>query len=163
VAKGTAVVNLFPVTEDERVTAMVALTDFTPDCFLTMATAQGEIKKTAAEHFAAVRSSGLIAMDLAKGDELVATCLGQDNDDVILMTQKGKSIRFPVASLRASSRLSGGVRGIRLGSGDGVVSLDRADLEGYLLVVTSGGHGKLTPIKEYPRQHRAGGGPKWSP
>ncbi|MFQ5997127.1 MAG: DNA gyrase subunit A [Dehalococcoidales bacterium] len=158
VAKGTAVVNLFPVTEGERVTAMVAVTDFSSDTCLLMATIQGEIKKTAVENFASVRSSGLIAMDLAEGDELVAACLATDRNDVILVTQKGQSIKFAVASLRASSRTSGGVRAIRLASGDRVVSMDKAEADAYLLVVTSGGFGKLTPITQYPRQHRAGGG-----
>ena len=158
VAKGMAVVNLFPVIEGERVTAMVAVTDFVPDTYMLMATTRGEIKKTAVDKFAAVRSSGLIAMDLAEGDELVAACLAIDRDDVILVTQKGQSIKFAVARLRASSRTSGGVRAIRLASGDRVVSMDKAEVEAFLLVVTSGGFGKLTPIKQYPRQHRAGGG-----
>jgi len=160
VAKGMAVINLFPVTEGERVTAMVDVTDFTPDTYMLMATSQGEIKKTAVDNFASVRSSGLIAMDLAKGDELVATCLATDQDDIIFVTQKGQSIRFAVASLRASSRTSGGVRAIRLTSGDNVVSMDRAEVDACLLVVTTGGFGKLTPISDYPRQHRAGGGVK---
>ncbi|TET66216.1 MAG: DNA gyrase subunit A [Dehalococcoidia bacterium] len=158
VAKGTAVVNLFPVIEGERVTAMVAVTDFVPDTYMLMATTRGEIKKTAVDKFAAVRSSGLIAMDLAEGDELVAARLATDRDDVILVTQKGQSIKFAVARLRASSRTSGGVRAIRLASGDRVVSMDKAEVDAFLLVVTSGGFGKLTPIKQYPRQHRAGGG-----
>jgi DNA gyrase subunit A len=160
VARGTAVINLFPVAEDERVTTVVTVTDFAPGTYLLLATAQGEIKKTAVENFASVRSSGLIAMDLAPGDELVASCLATDQDDVLLVTQKGQSIRFPVASLRASSRTSGGVRAIRLASGDRVVSMDKAEPEAFLLVVTSGGFGKLTPVKQYPRQHRAGSGVK---
>jgi len=158
VAKGMAVVNLFPVTEEERVTAMVAVTDFTPDTYMLMATTGGEIKKTAVDNFASVRSSGLIAMDLAERDELVAACLATDQDEVILVTQKGQSIRFSVSSLRASSRTSGGVRAIRLAPGDHVVSMDKAEVDAFLLVVTGGGFGKLTPIKQYPRQHRAGGG-----
>ncbi|MFC1915673.1 DNA gyrase subunit A [Chloroflexota bacterium] len=158
VAKGTAVVNLFPVIERERVTAMVPVTDFTSGTYMLMATTGGEIKKTAVEHFASVRSSGLIAMDLAEGDELVASCLATDRDDVILVTQNGQSIRFGIAALRASSRTSGGVRAIRLASGDRVVSMGKAEGDAFLLVVTTGGCGKLTPIGQYPRQHRAGGG-----
>ena len=158
VAKGVAVINLFPVTEGERVTAMVAVTDFVPDTYMLMATAQGEIKKTAVDNFASVRSSGLIAVDLEPKDELVATGLATDPDDVLLVTQKGQSIRFAVASLRASSRTSGGVRAIRLAAGDRVVRMDKAEVDAFLLVVTTGGFGKLTPIKQYPRQHRGGGG-----
>ena len=157
-AKGTALINLFPVVEDERVTAMVSVPDFRPGAYLVMATCRGEIKKTAVDSFASVRSSGLIAMDLEAGDELVAACLATDQDDVILVTQKGQSISFAVSELRASSRTSGGVCGIRLAPDDQVVSMDIAYPDAFLLVVTSGGFGKLTPVGNYPRQHRAGGG-----
>ena len=158
VGKGTAVINLFPVADGERVTAMLAMTDFKPDAYLLMATDRGEIKKTALDKFAYVRSSGLIAMDLEEGDELVAACSAADQDDVILVTQEGKSVRFGVSGLRASSRTSGGVCGIRLASGDQVVSMDIVYPNAFLLVVTSGGYGKLTPISDYPRQRRAGSG-----
>ena len=158
VAKGMAVINLFPVAEGERVTAMVAVTDFVPDTYMLMATHQGEIKKTAVDKFASVRSSGLIAMDLEQGDELVAACLATDQDAIIFVTQKGQSIRFAVSSVRASSRTSGGVRAIRLAPGDHVVGMDKAEEGACLLVVTTGGFGKLTSISQYPRQHRAGSG-----
>jgi len=157
-AKGTAVVNLFPVVEGERVTAMVGVADFNRGNFLVMATCGGEVKKTAVEKFTAVRSSGLIAMDLAPGDELCAAQLANNEEDVVLVTEKGQSIRFPVAELRASSRTSGGVRGVRLAAGDRVVSLDTIYPDAFLLVVTTNGCGKLTPVDDYPRQHRAGGG-----
>jgi DNA gyrase subunit A len=97
-------------------------------------------------------------MDLAPGDELVSVCVANDRDDVILVTQKGQSIRFAVSSLRTASRTSGGVRAIRMVKGDNVVSIDRVDAEAFLLVVTAGGYGKLTPVADYPRQHRAGSG-----
>jgi len=158
VAKGTAVINLFPVTGDEKVTAMVAVADFTSHTYLLMATGRGEIKKTVVGSFASVRSSGLIAMDLEKGDELVAANLATDQDDVILVTQKGQSIRFAVSKLRASLRTSGGVRSIHLAPDDQVVSMDIAYPEAFLLTVTTGGFGKLTPVGSYPRQHRAGSG-----
>jgi len=157
-AKGTALVNLFSITENERVTAMVALPDFKPGAYLLMATSGGEIKKTMVERFAAVRSSGLIAMDLEPGDELVAARLATDKDDVLLATEGGQSIRFAVSELRAVSRTSGGVRGIRLGADDRVVGMDIMRPDGYVLTVTGGGYGKLTPVDDYPRQHRAGGG-----
>jgi len=157
-AKGTALVNLFSITENERVTAMVALPNFKPGAYLLMATSGGEIKKTMVERFAAVRSSGLIAMDLEPGDELVAARLATDKDDVLLATEGGQSIRFAVSELRAVSRTSGGVRGIRLGADDRVVGMDIMRPDGYVLTVTGGGYGKLTPVDDYPRQHRAGGG-----
>jgi len=123
-----------------------------------LATYGGEIKKTTADNFASVRSSGLIAMDLAEGDELVAVSLATDQDDVILVTEEGQSIRFAVSELRASSRTSGGVRGIRLAPDDRVISMDTAYPDTFLLIVTTEGFGKLSPVSDYPRQHRAGGG-----
>ena len=157
-AKGMAIVNLFPIAEGERVTAMVAVTDFKPDAYLVMATCRGEVKKTAMQNFTSVRSSGLIAMDLAEGDELVAARIATDQDDVMLVTQKGQAIRFAVSELRASSRTSGGVRGIRLLLDDQVIGMDIVYPDSFLLAVTTEGFGKLTPIGDYPRQHRAGSG-----
>jgi len=158
IAKGMALVNLFPIAEGERVTAMVALSGFTSGGYLLMATSQGEMKKTSVDSFSCVRSSGLIAMDLAQGDSLVAACASTEKDEVILVTQKGQSIRFPVSELRASLRASGGVRAIRLEANDQVIGMDIFQPDAFLLVVTAGGYGKLTPIKNYPRQHRAGAG-----
>jgi DNA gyrase subunit A len=137
---------------------MVSVPDFRTDVFLLMATRNGEIKKTAVDKFAAVRTSGLIAMDLEEGDELVATSLATDQDNIILATQQGQAIKFPVSKLRVSSRTSGGVRGIRLLPDDQVVSIDTAHPDAFLLIVTTGGFGKLTPISHYPQQHRAGSG-----
>ena len=159
-AKGLAVINLFPIAENEKVTDIVAVTDFTPDTCLLLGTRKGEIKKTASDKFAVVRSSGLIAMDVEKDDELVSARLATDKDDVMMISKKGQSIRFPVSSLRSSLRTSGGVAGMRLASGDQVISMEVAYPDNYLLVVTSAGHGKLTPISGYPRQKRAGSGVK---
>jgi DNA gyrase subunit A len=159
-AKGMALVNLFSIADNERVTAMVALADFKPHSYLLLATRNGEIKKTTADNFASVRSSGLIAMDLEPGDELVTACLATDKDDVLLVTQQGQAIRFAVSDLRSASRTSGGVRAIRLAASDQVVGMDIARPKGYVLAVTAGGFGKLTPVAAYPRQHRAGGGVK---
>jgi DNA gyrase subunit A len=125
-----------------------------------MATRYGEIKRTAVESFASVRSSGLIAMDLEPGDELVAACLATDRDDILLVTEGGQAIRFAASELRAVSRTGGGVRGINLSPGDQVVAMAIAHPKGYVLAVTTGGFGKLTPVTDYPRQHRAGGGVK---
>jgi len=158
IAKGIAVINLFPVAEGEKVTAMVAVSEFTSGAYMLMATANGEIKKTSIDSFSSVRSSGLIAMDLPRGDNLVAACLGMGSDDIILVTGQGQSIRFPVSELRASLRASGGVRAIRLGKDDCVISMDIARADAFVLVVTAGGYGKLTPVTDYPQQHRAGGG-----
>jgi len=156
--KGTAVINLFPIMEREKVTAMVDVSNFPPEHYLIMITRNGEIKKTKAESFAAVRSSGIIAMDLPENDEQIDACMATDQDEVIIVSQKGKANKFLVGELRTASRTSGGVRGIRLGEGDKVVGMDVAYPETYLLVVTTLGYGKLTPVEEYPRHHRGGGG-----
>jgi len=157
-AKGLAVINLFPIAEGERVTDVVSVPEFTPEAYMLLATRRGEVKKTALDQFTAVRSSGLIAMDVEKGDELVAVRLATDTDNVIMITEKGLSIQFAVSSLRASLRTSGGVSGIRLAPDDRVVAMDVADPEAFLLVVTTQGFGKLAPISHYPQQHRAGSG-----
>ena len=156
--KGTAVVNLFPIAEREKVTAVVDVTNFPAEHYLLMITSHGEIKKTKAEHFAAVRSSGIIAMDLPEKDELVGACMGTDEDNILVITQKGKAAKFTVGELRTASRTSGGVRGIRLATGDQVAGMEIAYPDTYLLVVTELGYGKLTPVEEYPKHRRGGGG-----
>ncbi|MCD6299723.1 MAG: DNA gyrase subunit A [Dehalococcoidales bacterium] len=158
VAKGMAVVNLIPIAENEKVTAMVAVTEFEPDAYLLMATSHGEIKKTALANFASVRSSGLIAMNLKKDGELVAASKAFDRDDVLLITSGGQSIRFPVSELRTRRRTSGGVCGIRLAPDDRVVGMDVIYPDALVLNVTTNGFGKLTRVRNYPRQHRAGSG-----
>jgi len=158
VGRGTALVNLFPVAEGERVTAVVAASDFKPDSYLVMATRGGEVKKTSVDHFAQVRASGLIAMDLAPGDELSGAAIGNDQSEVLMVTAQGQSIKFPVSELRPSSRTSGGVRGIRLEKNDRLVGMGVVFPDAYLLVVSINGFGKITPVRSYPLQHRAGSG-----
>ena len=157
-AKGLAVINLIPITEREKVTDVVVVPEFKPDTYMLTATFQGEIKRTSLDNFASVRSSGLIAMDVPEGDELMAARLDTDRDDMIMATRKGQSIRFAVSSIRASMRTSGGVRGIRLGDGDQVVGMEVVHADAHLLTVTSKGFGKITPVSSYPQQHRAGRG-----
>ncbi|MFC2044117.1 DNA gyrase subunit A [Chloroflexota bacterium] len=160
VSKGTAVVNLFPISEDDSVTSMLV---FPPDLggmYLLMATRFGEIKKTALAWFASVRSNGLIAMNVEEGDEIVSARITTDGADVIGVTQKGLSIRFPVVSLRSSSRTSGGVRAIRLASDDSLISMDKVEPDACLLLVTSNGFGKLSLLSQYVPQRRSGKGVK---
>ncbi len=158
ISKGTAVVNLFPINPSEKVTAVVPVRSFTPGTFLIMATVKGEAKKVAIDAFNSVRSSGLLAMDLSKGDSLVAVTMSTDDRDLIMVSRNGQSIRFPVNELRDSLRASGGVCGFKLIGDDEVVSMDVVNPEGYLLTVTAGGFGKITALSEYPSQHRAGSG-----
>jgi DNA gyrase subunit A len=157
-SKGLAIINLLSIANEERVTAMVATTGLMPGTNMVMATRLGEVKKTTVERFTQVRSSGLIAMDLASNDELVSVCLAKDEDDVLMVTRKGQSIRFKVDTLRSASRTSGGVRGMKVAEGDGVIGMDRIIPGGYVLTVTKNGYGKVTPVDQYPQQNRAGSG-----
>ncbi|MCL2679743.1 MAG: DNA gyrase subunit A [Dehalococcoidia bacterium] len=160
VAKGTAVVNLFPINSGEKVTAVVPVRAFQPGKFLVMATVNGEAKKVALDAFSSVRTTGLLAMDFDSGDELVGAVIASDDNEIIMISKRGQSIRFPVKELRDSLRASGGVAGFKMIGDDQVVSLDVVNPDGYLLVVTAGGYGKTTALREYPVQHRAGSGVK---
>ena len=119
---------------------------------MVVATKRGEVKKTSLDEFAVVRSLGLIAMDLEPGDELIGARLVGAEDQVMLITERGQSIRFEVQELRAASRTSGGVRGIRLDERDNVVDLCAARPDAELLVVTQKGTGSArrsvsTPLR----------------
>ncbi len=159
-AKGEHIRNLIGIDQDEAVTAVVCVPKFIARDYMVMATKRGEVKKTSLDEFAVVRSLGLIAMDLEPGDELIGARLVSANDTVLLVTERGQAIRFEVQELRAASRTSGGVRGIRVENHDQVVALcavpENANPE--LLVVTFNGYGKRTPLNEYPVHGRGGGG-----
>ncbi|HEY6287002.1 MAG TPA: DNA gyrase subunit A, partial [Ktedonobacteraceae bacterium] len=157
-AKGEHIINLISIEQRERVTAMVYVPKGVSRDFMIVATKKGEVKKTAMDEFEVVRRSGLIAMNLEDDDELIGAKLAHADDDVLMISAKGKAIRFTVAELRSASRTSGGVRGIRLAKGDKVVSLNLAPKDSELLVVNENGYGKRTPIDEYPSQSRGGGG-----
>ena len=162
-AKGEHIINLIAIEQRERVTAVVCVPKGVSRDYMIVATKKGEIKKTTMDEFEVVRRQGLIAMDLEDDDELIGAKLAHSDDDILMVTAQGKAIRFTVAELRSASRMSGGVRGMRLSNGDTVVSLNIAPAsggrsEGLLLVVTEYGYGKRTPIEEYPTQSRGGGG-----
>ena len=157
-AKGEHLRNLINIEQDESVTAVVCVPKFAARDYMVVATKKGEVKKTSLDEFAVVRSLGLIAMDLEPGDELIGAKLVGAGDQVILISERGQSIRFEVQELRAASRTSGGVRGIRLEHGDQVVALCAVIAGSELLVVTHNGYGKRTPVEEYPTQGRGGGG-----
>ncbi len=157
-AKGEHLINLISIEQRERITAIVFVPKGVSRDFMIVATKKGEVKKTAMEEFEVVRRNGLIAMDLEEDDELIGAKLARADDDVLMITAQGQAIRFTVAELRSASRTSGGVRGIRLAKGDMVVSLNLAPANSELLVVTEYGYGKCTPIDDYPRHSRGGGG-----
>ena len=155
-AKGTPLVNIIPVQDNERVTAIVATSDFEHDNFLFMCTRKGKVKKTQVKEFASVvaRTPGIIAMNLGSGDELVSAEIVEDTDDVVGITEQGQAIRFPAHDVRPQLRNASGVRGIRLSGDDRVIDFERVVEGGYLLVVGEKGLGKLTRLENYPAHHR---------
>ncbi len=156
-ARGVALVNIVDCPPGESVTALVAVHDYDKD-YMVMATAKGEVKKTPLSEFKQVRRNGLIAMDLEPDDHLVNARLATDDDDIVLVTSDGQAIRFPVRELRAASRASGGVRGIKLNPGASVVGMDVVVPGHQLFTISEKGFGKRTPFEDYPRHHRGGGG-----
>ena len=186
-AKGEHIINLIAIEQRERVTAVVYVPKGVSRDYMIVATKKGEVKKTTMDEFEVVRRQGLIAMDLEGDDELIGAKLAHADDNVLVVTAQGKAIRFTVAELRSASRMSGGVRGIRLNKGDRVVSLniapasltsaspaptdedeDEGEDEGghdmlqqsgcQVLVVTEHGYGKRTPVEHYPTHSRGGSG-----
>ncbi len=156
-ARGIPLINLIEIDQREQVTAVVAAQDFDKDA-MVLATAMGEVKKTPLSEFASVRRAGLIAMDLEKQDVLVSAKLAHEEDEAIIVTSDGQSVRFPVADLRSASRASGGVRGVRLGKKAQLVGMEIASAGDQLLVLTANGAGKRTPMEEFPTHHRGGSG-----
>ncbi len=157
-ARGIPIINIVTLDQVERVTALVRSAVKAEHDYLILATKLGEVKKVPMKDFAAVRRSGLIAMDLEPEDELVSVKLVSEQDTVILVTARGQSLRFPITALRAASRQSGGVRGIKLAAGDQVIGMAVATPGSAILVVSAFGHGKRTPVEEYPIQGRGGQG-----
>ena len=155
-AKGTPLVNIIPVQNDERVTAIVATSDFEHDNYLFMCTRRGKVKRTQVKEFASVvaRTPGIIAMNLAEGDELIGAEIVEDTDDVIGITEQGQAIRFPASDVRPQLRNASGVRGIRLTGKDRVVDFERVVEDGYLLAIGEKGLGKLTRLEYYTPHHR---------
>ena len=159
-AKGTAIINLLPIEQDEKVTAMLAVRDYEEDTSLIMATKHGTVKKTSISDFNMTRKGGLIAIGLNEDDDLIDVRIVGKNDTVILSTYKGMAIRFNEDDARAMGRTAHGVRGIRLREDDYVIGMEIAKEGAELLVVTEGGFGKKTDLSEYKIQTRGGVGIK---
>ena len=157
IARGKPMVNLLPLEEGERISAILPLSEIDQDGFVLMATSLGTVKKTQCADFSRPRSTGLIAVDLLDDDRLVGVAVTDGQCDVMLATSDGKLIRFPESDVRAMGRTARGVRGIRLGRGARVISLMIAS-EGLVLTATENGYGKCTPAAEYRQQGRAGQG-----
>ena len=157
-ARGIPLINLISLDQKEAVTAVVRCPPELEQDYMVMATKLGEVKKTPLKDFANVRRGGLNAMDLEAQDDFVSAKLASDDDHAILVTARGQSLRFAVRTLRSASRMSGGVRGIRLAQGDRVVALEIVRPKDALLVASRLGYGKRTPFAEYPLHGRGGQG-----
>ncbi len=157
-AKGKAFVNLLHISQRERITAVFSIKEFKEDRFLFMATKRGVVKKTTLAAYSNPRSSGINAIKLEDGDELIGVRMTDGTKDINLSTRAGSAIRFNESNVRAMGRVARGVRGIRLKEGDEVVSVDVLDDETTLLTVTENGYGKRTKASEYRLQSRGGKG-----
>ena len=156
-ARGKPIVNLLPLEEGERISAILPMSEVEQDGYVLMATSRGIVKKTRCADFSRPRSTGLIAVDLLEGDRLVGVAVTTGNCDVMLAASDGKLIRFAESDVRVMGRTARGVRGIRLGRGARVISLMIAP-NGFVLTATENGYGKRTCADEYRRQGRAGQG-----
>jgi DNA gyrase subunit A len=158
-ARGKPIVNMFPLEEGEKITAVVPVKEFDEDHYVFMATAHGTVKKTPLDEFSRPRPSGIIAVGLGEGDYLVGAALTDGKYDVMLFSSEGKAVRFEEGDVRPMGRQATGVRGMRLGEGQRVVCMLAANHEQKgVLTATENGFGKRTPISEYPRHGRGGQG-----
>ncbi|MGI5850183.1 MAG: DNA gyrase subunit A [Christensenellales bacterium] len=159
-AKGTAIVNLLSLDAGEKVSAVFPITDFSNDAMLVIATKNGYIKKTHVSEFKNIRQTGIIAIGLRDGDELIGVLETSGSDKLILGTAKGMSVMFSERDVRDMGRTAMGVRSVKLRDGDSVVGIGIAKPDSEVLVISENGYGKRTPISEYNLQRRGGIGIK---
>ncbi|AOU97630.1 DNA gyrase subunit A [Acidihalobacter yilgarnensis] len=157
-ARGRPIVNLLPLEEGERINAVLPVKVFEADRYVFMATTKGTVKKTPLVDFSRPRSTGIIAVDLRDGDRLIGVAMTDGQRDAMLLTSAGKAIRFAEHEVRAMGRTACGVRGVRLGEGQSVVSLLILDEAAQVLIATEHGYGKRTDSSEFPRHGRGGQG-----
>ncbi len=156
--KGIPLVNVLSLEPNEKVTAAMAVGDFSSHSFCMLMTARGKIKRVTMEEFASVRPSGLIAMSLEEGDQLGWARLTSGKDEIIIVTENGQALRFSETKVRSMGRQAAGVQGIKLKKDDAVTSMDVVEKDGSLLIVTTRGFGKQTPLDEYTAKGRATSG-----
>ncbi|WP_108946583.1 DNA gyrase subunit A [Shewanella halifaxensis] len=173
-SRGRPIVNLLPLAEGERITAILPVREYAEDKYIIMATSHGTVKKTALTAYSNPRANGIIAVNLKDGDQLIGVDITDGSDDIMLFSNEGKVVRFnekarssetgevkidpetgeEVIALRAMGRTATGVRGIKLEDGQTVVSLIVPKGDGAILTVTENGYGKRTELSEYPAKSR---------
>ncbi len=156
-ARGKPIVNLLPLSENERITAVLPVRNYDEGLFVLMATEQGIVKKTPLVDYSRPRSNGIIAIDLSDDDQLIGVDITDGSKDVLLTASSGKAVRFNENNVRAMGRVARGVRGIKMVEGHKLISLIIVN-EGYVLSVTEKGFGKRTPIADFPVHGRGGQG-----
>jgi DNA gyrase subunit A len=174
-ARGRPIVNLLPLAENERITAILPVREYEEDKFILMATASGTVKKTPLTAYSNQRANGIIALNLRDDDTLIGVDITDGNNDIMLFSDAGKVVRFnekikdsetgevkidpetgeEMHALRAMGRTATGVRGIRLEGEQKVVSLIVPKSDGAILTITENGYGKRTELAEYPAKSRA--------
>jgi DNA gyrase subunit A len=158
-ARGRPMINLLPLEENERITAILPVRDYPEDQFIFFATASGKVKRTPLSNFSRPRTNGIIALDLRDEDSLIGVQLTDGKADLLLFTSAGKGIRVNENNVRAMGRTAAGVRGIKIKTSDEVISLIAVDNdEGQILFATENGYGKRTQIGDFSVQGRGGQG-----
>ncbi len=158
VSRGKAIVNLLNFEKDEKLATVLAVKSFEPGSHVFMATKNGLVKKTDIMAYSHPRTGGIIALNLAPGDELIGTRMTDGTMNIFLCSANGKSIRFHESDARPIGRVARGVRGMRLAAGDYIVGMEVLSHGQTLFSVTENGYGKRTSIDEYPVQKRGGKG-----
>jgi DNA gyrase subunit A len=156
-SRGKPMVNLLPLEDGEKINAILPIKQYDDEHFVFMATSQGTVKKTPLSAFSRPRASGIIAVGLDEGDRLVGVALTDSSREIILSSSGGKSIRFHENEVRPMGREATGVRGIKLGEGQELISLIVVG-EGLVLTASANGYGKLTPLEDFPAHGRGGQG-----
>ncbi|MBG9941968.1 DNA gyrase subunit A [Brevibacillus formosus] len=159
-AKGTPIINLIQIEKGERVSAVIPVKEFDQEHYLFFATKKGIIKKTTLESYENIRKGGLIAVNLREDDELIGVRLTDGQQEIIMGTHKGMSVRFNEGDVRTMGRNATGVKGITLDDDDDVIDMDVIKPNAEVLIVTANGYGKRTPVDEYRIQSRGGKGIK---
>ncbi|GAB55053.1 DNA gyrase subunit A [Glaciecola punicea ACAM 611] len=154
-ARGRPIVNILPLEENERITAILPIKEFEAGKYVFMATANGSVKKTELIHYSRPRANGIIAVNLNDGDELIGVDLTDGTCEIMLFSNAGKVVRFSEDQVRPMGRTATGVRGIRIADTERVVSLIIPNADGDILTATQNGYGKCTAVSEYPAKNRA--------
>ena len=157
-ARGTAIVNLLPFEEGEKIASVISCREFPENEFLLFATKQGMVKKTVMSAYNRSRRDGIIAINLKAGDDLLDVRRVREGDKIIMATTAGKAIMFEEEQVRATGRDTSGVRGITMKDGAEVLGMEITNGKGDLFVITERGFGKRTPVADYPCQNRGGQG-----